>query len=67
MPDVPRKPPAPAETSTGQPEVVDAGTAPSLADMARLAAQLGMSVREFRDAYCDLDAERKWARYGDLD
>ncbi len=40
---------------------------PSIADLARLAAQLGMTVREFRDAYCDLDAERKWARYGDLD
>jgi hypothetical protein len=40
---------------------------PSLSDLARLAAQLGMSVREFRDAYCDLDMERKWARYGDLD
>jgi hypothetical protein len=40
---------------------------PSLSDLARLATELGMSVREFRDAYCDLDMERKWARYGDLD
>lgn len=38
-----------------------------MAELARMAAELGMTVREFRDAYCDLDMERKWARYGERD